>query len=110
MTTLTQTMIEPFHRQITMNIFFQAIVFFLLPYNRSTWQRVSAVRLFIEHTCPGSSACHRADDVNAFKLWKVRINLFYPSPSLGTRLGENRRHRGTVVFRRCILAGDFKLN
>ena len=78
--------------------------------NRSTWQRVSAVRLFIEHTCPGSSACHRADDVNAFKLWKVRINLFYPSPSFGTRLGENIRHRGTVVFRRCILAGDFKLN
>ncbi|KAJ7339580.1 hypothetical protein OS493_005983 [Desmophyllum pertusum] len=38
---------------------------------RSTWQRVSAVRLFIEHTCPGTSACHPADINNVFKLWKA---------------------------------------
>ncbi|XP_078381354.1 E3 ubiquitin-protein ligase rnf213-alpha-like isoform X3 [Oculina patagonica] len=38
---------------------------------RFTWQRVSAVRLFIEHTCPGTSVCHPADIKNAFKLWKA---------------------------------------
>ncbi|XP_022783821.1 E3 ubiquitin-protein ligase rnf213-alpha-like [Stylophora pistillata] len=38
---------------------------------RSTWQRVSAVRLFIEHTCPGTIACHPADVKNVFKLWKA---------------------------------------
>ena len=38
---------------------------------RCTWQRVSAVRLFIEHTCPGTLACHPADIKNVFKLWKV---------------------------------------
>ncbi|XP_068694646.1 E3 ubiquitin-protein ligase rnf213-alpha-like isoform X2 [Montipora foliosa] len=38
---------------------------------RSIWQRVSAVRLFIEHTCPGTSLCHPADVKNTFKLWKA---------------------------------------
>ncbi|PFX29705.1 E3 ubiquitin-protein ligase RNF213 [Stylophora pistillata] len=38
---------------------------------RSTWQRVSAVRLFIEHTCPGTIVCHSADVKNVFKLWKA---------------------------------------
>jgi len=43
----------------------------LLFFVRSIWQRVSAVRLFIEHTCPGTLACHPADIKNVFKLWKV---------------------------------------
>ena len=47
---------------------------------RSTWQRVSAVRLFIEHTCPGTLACHPADVKNAFKLWKVRATITLQGP------------------------------
>ena len=120
MTTLTQTMIEPFHRQITMYIiyFFKLLSSFFCLYNRSTWQRVSAVRLFIEHTYPGSSACHPADVGNAFKLWKVRINLVLKilscsSPgdewenSLETRLGENRRSRCILVCPKCKYASHF---
>ncbi|XP_020616495.1 E3 ubiquitin-protein ligase RNF213-like [Orbicella faveolata] len=38
---------------------------------KSTWQRASAVRLFIEHTCPGTLPCHPADIKNVFKLWKA---------------------------------------
>lgn len=43
----------------------------LMFFVRSTWQRASAVRLFIEHTCPGTLPCHPADIKNVFKLWKV---------------------------------------
>lgn len=49
------------------HVFDASFMFFV----RSTWQRVSAVRLFIEHTCPGTLVCHPADVKNAFKLWKV---------------------------------------
>ncbi len=48
---------------------------FLTSFVRFTWQRVSAVRLFIEHTCPGTSVCHPADIKNAFKLWKVGATM-----------------------------------
>ncbi|KAK2555497.1 E3 ubiquitin-protein ligase rnf213-alpha [Acropora cervicornis] len=44
---------------------------FVLRDCRSIWQRASAVRLFIEHTCPGTLPCHPADVKNAFKLWKA---------------------------------------
>ena len=38
---------------------------------RTMWQRVSAVRLFVEHVCPPGSLTHPADVRNIFLLWKV---------------------------------------
>ena len=67
--------VSPLVRIPAVTYFFKLLSSFFCLYNRATWQRVSAVRLFIEHTCPGSSACHPADVGNAFKLWKVRVNL-----------------------------------
>ena len=109
---------KPFIDKLRWIYFFKLLSSFFCLYNRSTWQRVNAVRLFIEHTYPGSSACHRADVGNAFKLWKVRINLVLKilscsSPgdewenSLGTRLGENRRSRCILVCPKCKYASHF---
>ena len=67
----------------------------LMFFVRSTWQRVSAVRLFIEHTCPGTLMCHPADIRNVFKLWKVGAAM--------TSVVDNRYTIGSVglkVFER----------
>ena len=69
----------------------------LMFFVRSTWQRVSAVRLFIEHTCPGTLVCHPADIKNVFKLWKVG--------TAKTSVVDNRYTTGSVgvkVFKRVL--------
>ena len=38
------------------------------------WQRVSAVRLFIEHICPPGAVAHPADIKSIFNLWKVWVS------------------------------------
>ena len=38
------------------------------------WQRVSAVRLFIEHVCPPGAVAHPADIKSIYKLWKVWVS------------------------------------
>ena len=63
----------------------------LMFFVRSTWQRVSAVRLFIEHTCPGTLVCHPADIKNVFKLWKVgaaitSVDNRYATGSVGVKV------------------------
>lgn len=69
----------------------------LMFFVRATWQRVSAVRLFIEHTCPGTLVCHPADVKNVFKLWKVGGAM--------TSVVDNRYATGPVgvkVFKRVL--------
>ena len=43
-----------------------------LSFFRCMWQRLSAVRMFIEHVCLSQAQLDHQDVQNILKLWKVR--------------------------------------
>ena len=70
-----------------------------VPCFRPMWQRVSAVRLFIEHVCPPGAVAHPADIKSIYKLWKVYT--LYKHSELGFMtfmplLSQIRVERGRV--------------
>ncbi|XP_067056125.1 E3 ubiquitin-protein ligase rnf213-alpha-like isoform X2 [Acropora muricata] len=73
---------------------------------RSIWQRASAVRLFIEHTCPGTLPCHPADVRNAFKLWKaLGDETDFSKPEAIRVIEKFLMHCSEAVNKRCIRFG-----